>query len=199
MPLLASMDAVKQMLEASGEGDSPSRDARLLRINEAVSAQLEQMLGRSFGSALVDTPRMYRAGRDGSVLFEYPARSVSAVAVGGIWDGTSWTNATALTASQFMLDNLDAYGRAYKLLQPYGGATVTVTGVWADSEDATNVPADVQYAAAYLVAELYKQEQAGPYGFRSPDGSVARPINPWTNPLVKNLTAYYGPLSAVTL
>lgn len=199
MPLLASMDAVKQMLEASGEGDSPSRDARLLRINASVSTQLQQMLGRSFGTAQAATSRVFTAGNDGSVLFEYPARSVTAVAVGGVWNGTVYTDSTALTVSQWMLANLDAYGRAYKLLQPYGGATVTVTGLWADSEDATNVPDDVQYAAAYLVAELYKQEQAGPYGFRSPDGSVARPINPWANPLVKNLTAYYGPLSAVTL
>lgn len=192
--MLADLQAVKRMLRASPDTDfGPDDDARLEAINEAASLAFEQRVGRSFAGNAGPTTRHFTAGTDGEVLFTRPVRSVSAVAAGGLWDGAAYAGATALTMGRYRLDRVDRLGKAYRMVGPWlAGTVVAVTGVWDDTDDTATVPADVVYAVNYLVAELWKIENASPAGFTGPDGATVPIRDPWKSEIVKQALAYHG-------
>ena len=190
------LTAIKQMLAATGTTWDTADTTRLERLNDAVSLLLEDKLGRRFGTGATTKAVVVESyGVSDLLVLPKPVRSVTSIVVGHTWNGTIWTGGTTLTTNAYRLRYVDANGYAWAILRTSTDAwagPVVVTGSWADDDDDFLVPADVQYAVNYLVAERFKIENAGPAGFSGPDGAVVPIRDPWKDPMVKGVLEKYG-------
>ncbi len=193
--------AIKQMLVKSGTTWDAADDARLNRLNDAVSLLLEDKIGRAFGTGpKLETVIVEAPGVSDILVLPKPIRSVSAITIAPTWSGTAFTGGEVVLTTAYRLRYVDVDGLAWAvqaLNGTYWSGPVLVTGYWADSDDDFLVPADIQYAANYLVAELFKAENAGPAGFSGPDGNVVPVRNPWKAEMVKAVIAKYGAPAAM--
>jgi hypothetical protein len=176
---------------------------RLHAIQVAVSAAIEDKLGRSFGVPIPDTGQLVFGGRSSVLVLPVPARSIASVSVDGTVSGQSMTGGRTVSASEWVADPYDLpRGLIYGMRLLSGGwwgdvdsrnrplVPVLVTGDFADSDNDGEVPEDIQYVANYLVFELFKNENtsaAGQIGVDVVGSEYVPPRNPWNDPLVKSI------------
>jgi len=197
---------VKKMLASANADWTGAPTDRLTKIQQAVSAALEQELGRTFGAGQAAGAKAVRApGTSDLLVLPEPARSIASVVFGQIWTGSGWTGGTAIPASAYRPWPVRADGLILGLTTADGSwwaGTYVVTGTWegTDAVAAGDVPADVHQAANLLIAEHYKREEAGPAGFSGPDGSTIPVRDPWKDPLVRRVIARHRvPASGVVV
>ena len=188
--LYGDLDQVKAMLRPTGSASfNADADARLAALRAAVSLAIEQKTNRVFGGNATATTRTIdgRPGyADDVLMLPAPIRSVGAVEIVGDY-------AETLDADAYLPWSVDANGDAHALLRLRGylwpmrdGVNrIAVTAVWSDEANGGDVPADITYAANYLIAELFKIEQASPAGFTGPDGATIPIRDPWKQEMVK--------------
>jgi hypothetical protein len=204
MALLGDPAQVKKLLATSGASYDANHDDRILAIQAAVSSALEDEIGRTFGDTAADTTDLYWAGRSGHLILRRPARSITSVTVGGTVTGGTMTGGTAVLNTTWTHDPVSPRtGLIYGLRltaggwwgdeDAYGGPTVPVqiVGDFATTDDDSEIPDDLTYVASYLIAERFKQENAGPAGFSGPDGSVVPIRDAWKDPLVVKVIGKY--------
>jgi len=210
--LLGDLTAAKKMLRAAQEWDlGADIDDRLTLIQGAVTAALEETCGRTWGSPVTDTSRLMWAGPGGPLLLDRPARSVTSIRTGGTVSGSTMTGGTTTLATDLVdlitTDDGLVYAigtTGFQLGSGWWGTTyrtdtyrhgvgfpVVVTGDFADTDDDTAIPADVAYAATFLIVERLKVENASPAGFLGPEGVV--PLrDAWKDPMVKGVIERYS-------
>lgn len=198
MPLYGSIAQVKKMLrpsEASTFGTDV--DDRLTALQAAVSATLEEELGRSFGVPASTTTDIVWAGDDPVLVLPRPYRSITEVRENCVVSGVTATGGTVISAADYVYDPYDRergwiYGLRLLLSGRWGrrdeygnpAVPVVVTGYLAAGDDDTAVPDEITYVANYLMLELFKRENASPAGVIGPDGIAAPLRNPYTEPHV---------------
>ena len=212
MALLGDLAVVRQMIRADPSwASSADTDARLTLIQKAVTAALEEKCGRTWGTPVADTSHLLWAGAGDALVLPRPARSITAIQVGGTVVGNTMTGGTTYLAAalQNIITNEDglvyavaanatgtgwwgtAYWsttyRGYDALYP-----VLVTGDFGDSDAGVVIPDDLTYAATYLIVSQLKIENASPAGFVGPDGATVPVTNPWKSPLVMSVVDKYG-------
>lgn len=196
MTLYGSADQVKKMLrpvETSTFG--ADADSRLTELQEVVSLLIEEKTGRVFGGTATATARTIdgpAAGRGVILSLPCPVRSVTSVEiVGAISDSLTEYN-TSTGAGEYVLWNPGRQGDYHALRRVNGGqwpardglTRITITAVWSDTASGGSVPDDITYMANYVIAELFKAEQASTAGFTGPDGSTVPVRDPWKHPVV---------------
>jgi hypothetical protein len=177
------LDHVRKMLRPTATDDLGADDeARLTKIQAAISAMLEYELGRSFGVPAEDTTVTAWAGPGDVLLLPRPARAITTVTVGGTVAGGTVTGGTAFADDYWAHHFVDPETGFISGLRLLSGASwgdywyttpVVIEGDFSDSDDDTTIPADLQYAVSWIIAERFKQESASPAGFIGPDGSIA--------------------------
>jgi hypothetical protein len=198
----ADLDQVKTILNISGTDD----DARLASLDAVASQELDEALGLAAGSAFGvsddDLSRTFYPAGNSDTLYLSPAvRSITSV----VEDGQTLTSGT----DYVLVDQRGPFwGALYRVNVAYGwnavvnraepadvvpwGATVTITGQWADQGTAAVDPA-VTEAATILVAGYFRRDRAGADGVTSgPEGFTFKPGNPWNDPRVQRLLQCYG-------
>lgn len=207
MPTYGDLEHCAKMLRATETwnlGDDITD--RLEVIQAAVSLQLEDACGRTWGEPATDTSVLQWVGPFDTLVLNTPARSITSITTGGTVSGSTMTGGTETLAADLANRYVSSDGLIYAISNAvsdpwpshvnYGGYTartpVLITGDFADSDDDAEVPADVSYAAEYLITELFKQENASPAGFTGPDGSVMPVRNPWKSETVTRVIAKYS-------
>lgn len=206
MPTYGDLDHCAKMLRATETWDLGNDITdRLEVIQAAVSLQLEDACGRTWGEPVSNTSVLQWVGPYDTLILNTPARSIVSITTGGTVSGSTMTGGTVTLAADLANRFMSSDGLIYGI--SYGGVTwpsdvhysgytsripVVVTGDFADSDNDEDVPADVEYAANFLIVELYKQENASPAGFTGPDGSVMPIRNPWKNETVTRVIEKYS-------
>jgi hypothetical protein len=197
MPIYGDIEAVKRMLRPTDDsvfGDD--EDARLEEIQQAVSSAIERKLRRSFGVPAVDTTKLVWGGPFDTLILPVPARSITSVTWNPIIAGGVATGGQVFTSDRYAYDPQDSRTgeiMGLRLLSglwgwrgPHGrpAVPVQIIGDFVDSDDDATVPDEITYAVNYLIAETFKNQNAGPGGGIGPDGNVIYPRNPWKDTLV---------------
>jgi hypothetical protein len=197
MAIYGDLEQVKAMLRPTDTAAfSSDALARLSLLQSAVSSQIEDRTGCVFGGTSAPITRTIDgASADWTdvLLLPTPIRSVSGIAIVG--DAPE-----AVSAADYVLWNVDRQGNAHAIRRIQNGAwplangvdRIEVTGVWSNTEVGGDVPDDVTYVANYLIAEIFKSEQASPAGFTGPDGATVPIRNPWKTELVAGVIRKYG-------
>lgn len=180
-------------------------DSRFQGIQAAVSRIIERKTGRAFGGgAALPESRLIYAGPYTSLLLEVPARTITSIQRYGQWTGTAYTGGITLAGIDWIPDPVDvdglilgarlAYGGAWGISDNYGrpATPIYITGTWSDQPAEAEAPADITYVANYVIAEIFKAEQASPAGFVGPDGTVTPIRNPWRNETVNQILDSYA-------
>lgn len=197
MTLYGSLDAIKAKLQPTVTTEwSADDDANLTSIRAAVSAAIEDELGRSFGAPVADTTVIAYAGPYPTLVLPTRARSITSVEVGGTVDGGTVTGGTAYASSLWAHDPVDLSGNILGLRLLSGGwwgssdaagtplTPVKIVGDFSDTDDDADVPDEITEAANFLIAETYKYQHASPAGFTGSDGATVPIRDPWKDPLV---------------
>lgn len=200
----ADLDQVKRILNISGTDD----DARLASLDAVASQELDEALGLAAGSAFgvadSDLSRTFYPAGDSPLLYLTPAiRSITSVTEDGI--------ALAAGTDYLLSDQRGAVsGALYRVGIGPGwgpvinrndaaplawGATVVVTGQWADQGTAAVDPA-VTEAATILVTGYVRRDQSPDGITAGPDGFTYRPGDPWQDPRIQRLLKRYGAVLA---
>jgi hypothetical protein len=201
MPEYGDLDHVRKLLRPTAGDDLGSDDeARLTKIQIAISSLLEYELGRTFGVPATDTTVTAWVGTGDVLLLPRPARAITSVTVGGTVAGGTVSDGTLLAddywAHHFVDVDTGVIG-GLRLLSgwdwgdPYYRTPVVIVGDFSDSDDDTTIPADLQYAVSWMIAERFKQESASPAGFIGPDGIVAPLRKLFDDEFVKPILARY--------
>jgi hypothetical protein len=187
--LYGDIETAKAMLRPTGSASfNDDAEVRLAALQAFVSQQLEYKTGRIFGGTATPTTRTVQGNMscpDEILDLPMPVRSVSAVAITGNSPETVADSDYVLWYGD-RLGDYHAIRRTYGSLWPWrnGIDAVAVTAVWSDEANGGAVPDDITYAANYLIAELFKSEQASPAGFTGPDGATVPIRDPWKNSTV---------------
>lgn len=206
MPLYGDLDHCAKMLRATETWDLGNDITdRLGVIQAAVSLQLEDACGRTWGSPVSDTSVLHWVGPFDTLVLNTPARSLTSITTGGTVSGSTMTGGTVTLAADLAnrITSHDGliYAVTYSVNDPWPGPVnwnvlsrvpVLVTGDFADTDDDATVPADVEYAANFLIVEQLKRENAGPAGFTGPDGSTTPIRNPWKDDNVTRVIDKYS-------
>jgi hypothetical protein len=204
MALLGDIEAVKSMLRPTDSAEfSTDADARLALLQSAVTLLFDQKIGRSFGGTATPTARTFDAGLDCSdptLFLPEPARSISAVAIVGTNPQTLTLYDPTTKLGDYLPWHVTREGDilAIRIVQNAywpartGYDRITVTAVWSDTDNGGGIPDDLNYAANYVISEVFKAEQASPAGFTGPDGATVPVRDPWKNPMVVGTIAKYG-------
>jgi hypothetical protein len=186
---------------------------RLTLLQAAVSAAIEQRLGRTFGvPAEEESVHLLYGGRSPVLLLPYPARSITSVSVGGrVVDG-ALVDGTVLDSEQYVAYPISAQtghiwglrllsGAAWGYVDAYNRplAPVEITGDFVTTDDDDEVPADLDYAATRLIQLFFQMETASASGYIGPDGQLEAPRDPWSDPLVKSILGKYTGQSQVVV
>lgn len=179
-------------------------DDRLTALQAAVSATLERELGRSFGVVAPAVDELHWGGRSSVLVLRRPYRDVSTVTVAVTVSGGTAAGGQTLDPSVYAWDPYDGErGWIYGLRRQDGlpwGATdgfghpatpVLVTGYPAAGDDDAAVPAEITYAANYLILQLFKRENASAAGFIGPDGTVTPMADPYQEPQIVRILEQY--------
>jgi hypothetical protein len=194
--LLGDIETVKVMLRATENiSFGADIDQRLTQIQQAVTAGIEAETNRTFGDAGSATTELIWAGESDVIVLPRPAWSVTSVTYGGTLAGTTITGGTDILAGEIVHTLRDSAGRIIAIRTPYQwtrGAALAVTAVYADGNAVgdTSVPDAISYAANYLIAEVFKREQASPAGFLGPEGVVPM-RDVWKDPTVTRILREY--------
>lgn len=182
MPQYGDLDHVRKLLRPTATDDLGADDeARLSKIQAAISELLEYELGRTFGVPATDTTVTVWAGPGDVLLLPRPARAITSVAVNGTVAGGTVTGGTALTSTYWAHHFVDPESGLISGLRLLSGASwgdysyrtpVVVVGDFSTTDDDATIPADLQYVVSWMIAERFKQENASPAGFLGPDGVV---------------------------
>lgn len=159
MPGYGDLPTIKQMLNITGAG----QDTRLEQLNTAMSALLDDALGRSFlasgDSATPETRTVYQDAALDAIALPVPLVSVTGIEIGGSWDGSAWTDATTLASDSYRLRDggwwIDLYGST--------ASAYRITGVWGDTATEEAPPLVVE-AVNVMVTRAYKRDEAGAGG-----------------------------------
>lgn len=207
MPLYGDVDHIHKMLRAAPTWDNGEDITdRLLEIQAAVSLALEDECGRTWGVPATDTSRLQWVGAYGMLVLDIPARTITSITTGGTMSGSTMTGGDVTLAADLVnrivsnrngliyaispgVSNVWPSHSAYNIL-PYR-YPVVVTGDFADSDDDATVPADVTYAANYLILNQFRHENAGPAGFSGPDGATIPIRDPWKDQQVVRVIDKY--------
>ena len=207
MPLYGDLDHVKRIIRPEEVADmGEDIEERLAAIQAAVSLQLEEACGRTFGDPVADTSLLHWVGPYDTLLLNRPARSITSITTGGTVSGSTMTGGTVTPGSDLvhryvsrdgLIHGITSLG-PWPLIEPpattlTGYRTpVLVTGDFGDTDNDADVPADVTYAANILILEQFRRETASPAGFTGPDGSTIPLRNQWNDPMVKAVIAKYS-------
>lgn len=201
MTVYGDLEHIRRMLRPTVTTEfTADVDARLGAIQVAVSAAIEDKLGRTFGIPIANTGALIYAGRSSVLVLPVPARSIASVSIDGTVSGQTMTSGRTVLASEWVADPYDALrGLTYGLRLLSGGSwgevdganrplvPVLVTGDFADSDDDGEIPDELQYIANYLTAELFKAENTSAAGQIGLEGDLVPPRNPWNDTLVKSI------------
>lgn len=202
MALYGDMNHVRQLLRPKdGSAIGADNQARLDKIQVAVSSYIEEQTGRTFGAGpaaasgvVIQAPAGYAATFSSRLLLPKPIRTISSVAVDPIWTDGVWSGGTVIAATDYRPAIIDEDGNALALDSvngfPWFGRYL-VTGIWADADDDEEVPADITYIAGYLIAEVFKAEQTSAAAVSGPDGATLPMKNPYKNALVATTLEKY--------
>jgi hypothetical protein len=205
MAVLGDLDHVKRMLRPSTSTDfGVDVDERLEAIQVAVSAILEETMGRSFGSETADTTVIVYGGYSPILILPTPARSITSVTVGGTVTGGTVTGGSVYTTSHYAHWNMDTQTGAIHGLRLISGGNwgytdihnrplvpVVVVGDFTSTDSDAIIPDDVQYCANFLIAERFKMESASPAGYIGPDGMTIPIRDAWKDPMVVKIIDRY--------
>jgi hypothetical protein len=182
MPEYGDLDHVRKLLRPTATDDLGADDeARLSKIQIAISTLLEYELGRTFGVPVEDTTVTAWAGPGDVLLLPRPARTITTVTVGGTVAGGTVTGGTALVDDYWahhFVDTETGFIGGLRMLSGgwwgdyYYQTPVVIVGDFSTTDNDTTIPADLQYAVSWIIAERFKQESASPAGFIGPDGAV---------------------------
>lgn len=202
-----STTTVKQMMrpsEATSYG--ADIDARLVAIQKAVSRRLDQEMLVTFGAPVTDTTEIVYAGPGSALILPVPVRTVTSITTGGTVTAGTVTGGTVITSTEYAYDPIDAQGRILGLRLLSGGhwgvadasgvplTPVVIVGDFTDTDDDSAVPDDVTYIANLLILRTFQRENTGVAGVSGEDGTFTPPSDPWKDPMVKGVIAYYrGP------
>lgn len=205
MPTYGSTAAVQQLLRANVTSTF-NQDAldRIDALLATVSALIEQLTGRQFGTGATSEtvviagshwfpfPSWRAAGRLGTGLSDLlvlpkGVRTIASVTVGGVWDGSAYTDGTALTVDQYQPVYQTRTGEYLALRLVDGsswGRPVAIAGTWEDTDADNAVPSEITYLANFLAAERFKVEMSSAAGQFGPDGAQLPIRNVLKDPLV---------------
>lgn len=208
MPLYGDPAHVLKMLRATPGWDlGTDVDDRLAAIQASVSLALEDKCGRTWGEPdAVDVSRLQWVGPYSMLVLDIPAISITSITTGGTVSGSTMTGGSVtagadlanrlvdrdglITAISYGDTGWDIYGdHNASLAARY---PVVVTGRFGNADNDATVPADVEYAANYLMLHEFRQESASPAGFTGPDGAVMPIRNPWKDEQVTRVIDKYS-------
>jgi hypothetical protein len=209
MPVYGDIDTVTKMLRPD-EYSTYQDDItdRLTSIQAAISLDLEYKLGRTFGVVAADTSELHWVGPYDTLVLNKPARSVTSITYGGTLSGSTMTGGTTTLAADLYNVITDPYtGYIYAIANAAGGmwdwyapsyltggarTPVVVTADYVETDNDTDVPADITYAANILILKMFQIEMASPAGFYGIDGATVPITDPWKHPSVKAVLDKYG-------
>ena len=210
MALYGDIATVKKMVRPDEYATfGPDLDDRLTAIQAAISLDLEERTGRVFGVTATDVSEIHWIGPYDSLVLNRPARSITSIRYGGTLTGDTMTGGTTVLAADlyttirdprtgyiYSVASANANVWSWYLGDPLytqsGHRTpVVVTADFIDTDDDTDVPADVTYAANILILKTYQIENASPAGFTGADGSTMPISDPWKHPSVKAVISKY--------
>lgn len=173
----ADVDAVLALLQMDDAHDEYNA---LIDLEEGLCDVLDQKIGRSFGVEPVAETRTVAACGSPRLVLSTPVRSVTAIVVGGAWDGSAWQGGTTLAADEYRLTNQTRQGfYAIDLTGGTWAGAVRITGVWGDQPTA-DVPADIREVMNDVTVQEWHRRHASPAGEIGPGELTVRPANPWT-------------------
>lgn len=204
LAIYGDTNTIAEMLESdTPSGFSAALTARIDDMREVVSRMIDEKTGRTFGVVGTSETRVIRGSSASSVLvLPAPARSISAVTIDVTDEAGVVSGGTALSPSQWTIALSDDEGNITAITAGWGvwWGTVSVTGIWADTDTDTVVPAEITWLCNYVSAKTIAEENASPAGFVGPDGTMTFPRNPWSHPQVRDiLRTYRIPQRAVVL
>lgn len=199
MALYGSVDGIKRLLRSvDGSVFGADAEARIAILRSVASSWLEHEIGRTFGAGgggsqtLTVSTNPDAAGLYTLLLLPKGARSITQVVERPTWNGSAWTGGLALAGNVWRLDLIQQTGEALALRRIDGigwYGTYRVAGTWEDAgasvDGSGTVPAEIDYAANYVAAELFKKEQASPAGQIGPDGAILPLRDVLQDPLVQ--------------
>lgn len=201
MPQYGDLDHVRKLLRPTAGDDLGADDeARLTKIQVAISELLEYELGRSFGVPAVDSTVTVWAGPGSVLVLPVPARAITSVTVGGTVAGGTVTDGTLLDDDYWAHHFVDPQTGLISGVRLLSGGDwsdvlyttpVVIVGDFSSTDDDATIPADLQYAVSWMIAERFKQESASPAGFLGPDGVVAPLRKLFDDEFVKPILARY--------
>jgi hypothetical protein len=205
MAQLGDLDHVKAMLRPSPDTElGADVEARLTKIQAAVTAKIERDMGRTFGSVAADTTHLFYAYRSNILILPIPARTITSITVGGTVTGGTVTGGTLLTTADYAHSTVDVRTGAIYALRLLNGAfwgssdpasrptvPVVIVGDFTDSDNDAIIPDDVQYIADYLIFERYRYESASNNGGIGPDGFGDDLRDAWKDPMVLAVIGKY--------
>lgn len=200
---LGNVDDVIQMLRATADTDlGDDVSDRLTAIQQLVSEQLTYRLGRTFGTPATDTTIVVLAGAWATLWLPRPARSITSVTGWGELDGTTFSDGTTVAEDEYVAETAYDTGLIHALRLKAGswgsddcignGITpVQIVGDFSDSDDDAYVPADVNYAANFLIMATFRREQGIPFAAVTANG-MEIPLDPWKDPVVQLVLERYS-------
>jgi hypothetical protein len=193
-PDYGDMVMIKRMLAATGTSYDANTDARLAALNTSISRLLEDVLGRTFGTAPPPegTTRLVYGKGTSMLILPTPAWLVASVSVGGAVESDVMTGGTMLGAGAWVVGIEDPSGQISGLLHASGfwgwGEPINVTAYWADRDSDTDVPVEIVAAVNKLVVDTYKGENVP---IVTDDGIVVPRRDPWADPFVARVITHY--------
>lgn len=211
----ANEETVYRLLEINPLTEDPDILTDLDNVEEGVALAIDERCNRTFGEAPVQEARDIAYDvvntatygdaytiTDSGLLFwfdgwPYPnrlpyvtpagMRNVTAVKVGGTWDGAAWDDEETIAAADYRLIYRDLKGWSHGILLPtVGYGSVRVTAEWEDQSWDADVPADIREAATFLTADQWRILHQSPHGEIGPPGLAVFLRNTWEYEIVKS-------------
>lgn len=180
-------DVLNQLKLSASNPAHATQIARLERLENGLCDAFNEKVGTSFGAIPDEETRTVQAVGSPLIALKPNARSVSQVAVGGIWDGAVWADETVLDLGDWIEWRNGPTGNVIAIAANSGVwfGPVRVTGIW-DDQPTEVVPADVREALTFITIDEYRVRNASPAGEIGPDGLAIPVRNPWRFTFVRS-------------
>lgn len=212
----AEPETVYRLLEIDPNTADPDVLQDLENLEQGIALAIDEATNRTFGTAAAQETRDLAYARDTSAWYydrvvldnglifftdtlfrvdgglpvpyvsPYGMRNVTAVAIDGTWNGTSWDDETTYTSDEWRLVFVRTDGWAHGIQTPrtdYG--SLRVTAEWEDRSSSATVPADIREAATFILADEWRTRYSSPNGEIGPPGLTTYLRNVWEHPSVK--------------